>query len=104
MKIAVRAGMMEPSRGDRVEADYLLAVSDPDVQSGPRRVDVPRFVASGNGEHVWQCLERTCGVTAAHLAEEGEDAVDNRSMCWPRCASGEHGCLCVDRCGGPTGE
>ena len=97
MKIAVRAGMMEPSTGDRVEADYLLAVSDPDVQSGPRRVEVPRFVASGNGEHVWQCLEHTCGVTVAHLPEEGEDAVDNRAMCGPGCASGERGCLCVDR-------
>jgi len=65
MQIAVQTGMIEASTGDRVEADYLLVAGDPDVQSGPRRVEVPRFVASGNGEHVWQCLERTCGVTVA---------------------------------------
>jgi hypothetical protein len=61
----VRAGIVETATGDRVEADYLSVAPDPDVQSGPRRVEVPRFVAPGNGEHVWQCLERTCDVTLA---------------------------------------
>jgi transposase len=45
-------------------------VSDPDKQSGPRRIEVPLFVALGNGEHVWQCLDRTCGVTIAFLSRE----------------------------------
>jgi hypothetical protein len=38
---------------------------DPDKQSGPRCIEVLFFVALGNGEHVWQCLELTCGVTVA---------------------------------------
>src|SRR6266853_1380862 len=37
--------------GDRVEADIFAVVCDPDKQSGPRRVEVPLFVAPGNGEH-----------------------------------------------------
>ena len=45
-------------------------VCDPDKQSGPRRVEVPLFVAPGNGEHAWQCLVRTCGVTVAFNAQE----------------------------------
>ena len=43
---------------------------DPDKQSGPRRVEVPFFVAPGNREHAWQCLVRTCGVTVAFNAQE----------------------------------
>ena len=38
---------------------------DPDKQSGPRYIEVPFFVAPGNGEHAWQCLDYTCGVTVA---------------------------------------
>ena len=38
---------------------------DPDKQSGPRCIEVLFFVAPGNGEHVWQCLQLTCGVTVA---------------------------------------
>jgi hypothetical protein len=45
-------------------------VCDPDKQSGPRCIEVPFFVALGNGEHGWQCLERTCGVTVAFLIKE----------------------------------
>jgi hypothetical protein len=40
---------------------------DPDRQSGPRCIEVPFFVAPGNGEHAWQCLDYTCGVTVAFL-------------------------------------
>ncbi len=47
---------------DRVEADISAVASDPDKQSGPRCIEVPFFVAPGNGEHAWQCLDRTCGV------------------------------------------
>jgi hypothetical protein len=51
--------------GDRVEADISAVACDPDKQSGPRCIEVPFFVALGNGEHAWQCLERTCSVTVA---------------------------------------
>ena len=43
---------------------------DPDKQSGPRCIEVSFFVALGNGEHGWQCLELTCGVTVAFLTKE----------------------------------
>jgi transposase len=43
---------------------------DPDKQSGPRCIEVLLFVAPGNGEHVWQCLELTCGVTVAFRGRE----------------------------------
>jgi transposase len=43
---------------------------DPDKQSGPRCVEVSFFVALGNGEHGWQCLDYTCGVTIACFIEE----------------------------------
>ena len=45
--------------------DIPAVVCDPDKQSGPRRIEVPFFVALGNGEHVWQCLKRTCGAAVA---------------------------------------
>ena len=38
---------------------------DPDWESGPRCTEVSFFVAPGNGEHAWQCLDCTCGVTVA---------------------------------------
>jgi hypothetical protein len=50
------------STDDRIEADISAVASDPDKQSGPRCIEVPFFVAPGNGEHAWQCLDRTCGV------------------------------------------
>jgi hypothetical protein len=43
---------------------------DPDKQSGPRCVEISFFVALGNGEHGWQCLYYTCGVTIACFIEE----------------------------------
>jgi transposase len=45
-------------------------VCNPDKQSGPRCVEVSFFVALGNGEHGWQCLDHTCGVTIACFIEE----------------------------------
>jgi len=51
--------------GDRGEADKSAVVRNPEWQSGPRCIEVPFFVALGNGEHAWQCLERTCSVTVA---------------------------------------
>jgi hypothetical protein len=38
---------------------------NPEKQSDPRCVEAPFFVALGNGEHEWQCLERTYSVTVA---------------------------------------
>ena len=63
--VAARAGLSEFPIGDRVEADAFWVAVDPDKQSGPRCIKVLFFVAPGNGEHVWQCLELTCGVTVA---------------------------------------
>src|SRR3954469_16416748 len=63
--MAAQAGLSEPGIGDRVEAGTFWVAFDPDKQSGPRCIEVPFFVAPGNGEHVWQCLELTCGVTVA---------------------------------------
>jgi hypothetical protein len=63
--VAVRARLSESGIGDCVEADPFWVAFDPDKQSGPRRMEVLFFVAPGNGEHVWQCLEFTCGVTVA---------------------------------------
>ena len=45
---------------------------NPDKQSGPRCIEVPFFVAPGNGEHAWQCLDPTCGVTIASLWMEAK--------------------------------
>ena len=45
---------------------------DPENQSGPRCIEVPFFVAPGNGEHAWQCLDYTCGVTVAFLWMEAK--------------------------------
>ena len=45
---------------------------DPDKQSGRRCIEVPFFVAPGNGEHAWQCLDYTCGVTVAFLWMEAK--------------------------------
>src|SRR4051795_12312725 len=63
--VAAPAGLSEPPIGDRVEADAFWVAFDPDKQSGPRCIEVLFFVAPGNGEHVWQCLDPTCGVTVA---------------------------------------
>src|SRR3954451_2097948 len=63
--MAAQAGLSEPWIGDRVEAGSFWVAFDPDKQSGPRCIEVLFFVAPGNGEHVWQCLEPTCGVTVA---------------------------------------
>jgi hypothetical protein len=63
--VAAPAGLSESPIGDRVEADAFWVAFDPDKQSGPRCIEVLFFVAPGNGEHVWQCLELTCGVTVA---------------------------------------
>ena len=62
--------MSEPGTGDRVEAEAFWVAFDPDKQSGPRCIEVLFFVAPGNGEHVWQCLELTCGVTVAFQGRE----------------------------------
>src|SRR5271166_4303526 len=40
--------------GDRAEADETAVACDPENQSGPRCIEVPFFVAPGNGEHAWQ--------------------------------------------------
>jgi hypothetical protein len=37
--------------GDRAEADKTAVACDPEWQSGPRCIEVPFFVAPGNGEH-----------------------------------------------------
>ena len=63
--VAAPAGLSEPGIGDRVEAGTFWVAFDPDKQSGPRCIEVLFFVAPGNGEHVWQCLELTCGVAVA---------------------------------------
>jgi hypothetical protein len=63
--VAARIGLSEPWIGDRVEADQFWVACDPDKRSGPRCMEVLFFVAPGNGEQVWQCLELTCGVTVA---------------------------------------
>jgi hypothetical protein len=39
--------------------------NDPEQESGPRCIEVPFFVAPGNGEHAWQHLYCTCSVTIA---------------------------------------
>jgi hypothetical protein len=53
---------------ERANASRLTkpaVVCDPDKQSGPRCIEVPPFVAPGNGQHAWQCLHRTCGAAFA---------------------------------------
>jgi transposase len=62
--------LSEPGTGDRVEAEAFWVAFDPDKQSGPRCIEVLFFVAPGNGEHVWQCLDFTCGVTVAFQGRE----------------------------------
>jgi hypothetical protein len=63
--MAARAALSEPGIVDHVEADAFWVAFDPDKQSGPRCIEVLFFVAPENGEHLWQCLELTCGVTVA---------------------------------------
>ena len=59
--------------GDRVEADISAVVATPiSTSEGPRCIEVPFFLALGNGEHAWQRLERTCSVGAGRLPTEGE--------------------------------
>jgi hypothetical protein len=69
MVLAARADLSEPSHGDRVRLTSLRW-SNPDKQSGPRCIEAPFFVALGNGEHAWRCLERTCSVTVAFRRKE----------------------------------
>ena len=61
--VAAQAGLSEPGIGDRVEAGSFWVAFDPDKQSGPRCIEVLFFVAPEDGEHLWQCLDPTCGVT-----------------------------------------
>ena len=61
--VAARPVCRSLATGDRVEADDYAVARDPDKQPGPRCLEAPFFVALGNGEHAWQCLERTCSVT-----------------------------------------
>jgi len=68
--VAAQAGLSEPWIGNRVEAGESWVAFDPDKQSGPRCIEVLFFAAPGNGEHVWQCLELTCGVTVAFQGRE----------------------------------
>ena len=63
--VAAWAGLSEFSIGDRIEADTFWVAFDPGKQSGLRCIEVLFFVAPGNGEHVWQCLDPTRGVTVA---------------------------------------
>src|SRR6476660_3365404 len=82
--VAARAGLSEFPIGDRVEADAFWVAFDPDKQSGPRCIKVLFFVAPGNGEHVWQCLELTCGVTVtcrSQLGAAGSSAAARSA--WP---------------------
>ena len=65
MVVAGRADLSEPSQGRSCEADITPVADDPDWESGPRRIEVSFFVAPGNGEHAWQCLDCTCGATVA---------------------------------------
>jgi hypothetical protein len=58
------------SDNGRVEAGQSWVAFDPDKQSGSRFIEILFFVAPGNREHVWQCLEPTCGVTVAFLNKE----------------------------------
>lgn len=60
-----QAGLSEPEIGDCAETEAFWVAFDPAKQSGPRCIEVLFFVAPGNGEHVWQCLELTCGVMVA---------------------------------------
>jgi hypothetical protein len=55
---------------------------DPDKQSGPRCIEVPFFVAPRNGEHAWQCLDYTCGVTVAFLWMEARMQVIVERCAW----------------------
>jgi hypothetical protein len=58
--VAARAGLSEPrGRAIVLRLTSLRWLATP-KNSGPRCVEVPFFVALGNGEHAWQCLERTC--------------------------------------------
>ena len=54
---------------------------DPEWQSGPRCIEVPFFVAPGNGEHAWQCLDYTCGVTVAFTGMEARMEVIIERCC-----------------------
>jgi hypothetical protein len=53
MKMVVRwAGVGQPREAIELRLIYLRWLSDPETQSGPRRVEVPHFVAPGDGKHV----------------------------------------------------
>jgi hypothetical protein len=47
-----RADIDQPHGVIELRLIYLRWLSDPETQSGPRRVKVPRFVAPGDGKHV----------------------------------------------------
>src|ERR1044071_5636592 len=68
--VAARAGLSEFPIGDCGAAEAFWVAFDPGKQSGPRCMEVLFFVAPGNGEHLWQCLELTCGVTVAFRGRE----------------------------------
>src|SRR3954462_951769 len=103
--VAARAGLSELRIGDRVEADTFWVAFDPDKQSGPRCIEVLFFVAPGNGEHVWQCLDPTCGVTVAFCGREAqmqaiiERSSNYRAVLRARRAPGNGGRLSADRRG-----
>ena len=66
MGVAARADLSESwQRAAVLRLTDSAVVRDPDKQSGPRCVEVPFFVALGNGELAWQCLVRTRSVTVA---------------------------------------
>jgi hypothetical protein len=66
MKMVVRrAGLIQPERAIVPRLNYPRWSANPETQSGPRRVEVPRFVALANGKHVQQNLFTTCGATIA---------------------------------------
>ena len=69
-----RAGVIQPEPATVQRLSTSLVVCDPETQSGPRRLEVPRFVAPGNGKHEQQRLSTTCGVTVALLCKEANDA------------------------------
>ncbi len=69
--MAAWAGLSESLQGDRGEADISAVACDPDKQSGPRCIEVPFFVAPGNGEHAWRLCQSNGGVVCAWHSTPG---------------------------------
>jgi hypothetical protein len=67
--VASRADLIQPERTIVPRLNYLRRLANPETQSGPRGVEVPRFVAPANGKHVQQDLFTTCGATIAFNKE-----------------------------------